>query len=122
MNYADELFYLNEFLCGREAVITAAFAYFARDATQKIKKFTGSNVDENNIPECVKMCCCEIAELTCAYEKTLVQSDGKTSESVGGWSACYESREQSEKAYSERVKKCVYKWLGGTGLLYRGVG
>lgn len=119
--YTDETFYNEEYLYGRKAVITTSFPYYARDATQKIKKFTGSNVDEDNIPECVKMCCCELMELTFGYEKMLEKSGGKSSESVGGWSASYESSEQSMQVHEEQVKACVYKWLCGTGLLYRGV-
>lgn len=119
--YADERFYNEEYLCGKKAVMTTDFPYYARDATQKIRQFTGSNVDKDNVPECVKMCCCEVAELTCGYEKSLAKTGGKSSESVGGWSVSYESREQAAQAHKEQVRACVYKWLSGTGLLYRGL-
>ena len=33
MNYADEEYYKNEYLCGKEAVINAAFDFYARSAT-----------------------------------------------------------------------------------------
>lgn len=119
--YADEKFYKEQFLCGKKAALTEGFAYYARDATQKIKRYTGDNIDGDNVPECVKMCCCEVAELTFGYEKSLGDTGGRSSESVGGWSVSYESREQSARAHAERVRDCVYKWLGGTGLLYRGL-
>ena len=61
MNYADEEYYKNEYLCGKEAVINAAFDFYARSATAEIKRFTGRNVDEDNIPDCVKNCCCELS-------------------------------------------------------------
>lgn len=119
--YADESYYSEDYLCGKQAVITAAFNYYARAATAEIKRFTGNNIDENNIPECVKNCCCELAEALCTYEKMSSHSDGKTSESVGGWSVSYESLQQTKDAYTNAVSDIVYKWLSGTGLLFTGV-
>ena len=62
MNYADENFYTESYLCGKEAVINTAFDFYSRKASTVIRTFTGNNIDENNIPEYVKMCCCEVAE------------------------------------------------------------
>lgn len=121
MNYADEEYYKNEYLCGKEAVINAAFDFYARSATAEIKRFTGRNVDEGNISDCVKNCCCELAELVYTHEKSAAQSNGKSSESVGGWSVSYESKEQSDLNFSNAVSECIYKWLNGTGLLFSGV-
>lgn len=120
MNYADESYYTNEYLCGKEAVINAAFDFYARAATAEIKQFTGRNVDEGNIPPCVKNCCCELAETIYTHEKTAADISGKSSESVGGWSVSYENREQSETIYRNTITDCVYKWLSGTGLLFAG--
>lgn len=121
MNYADEQFYKNEYLCGKKAVIDTAFDFYARSATQKIKQYTGSNIDEDNIPECVKMCCCELAEQFYAAEKTDNSNGGITSESVGGWSKTYESTENRQQNLDRAARQIVYKWLSGTGLLFRGV-
>lgn len=122
INYADEKFYIGVYTVeGREAVIDAAFPYFARIATREIKRYTGDNVNEYDIPEEVSMCCCEIAELAYKREQLSNQSDGISSESVQGWSKSYESTESRRQAFDTAVKECVYKWLGGTGLLYRGV-
>ena len=71
MNYADENFYTESYLCGKEAVINIAFDFYSRKASTVIRTFTGNNIDENNIPECVKMCCCEVAESFFRYEKLL---------------------------------------------------
>lgn len=122
ISYADDSFYLSKYLVeGRKAVINTAFPYFARIATQEIKRFTGENVDESDIPEEVSMCCCEIAELEYKYEQFGSQTDGVSSESVQGWSKSYESTESRRQVFDTAVKECVYKWLSGTGLLYRGV-
>ena len=65
--YADEDYYKKEYLQGKAAVITAAFPYYSREASQVIKKYVFDNIDDENPPEEVKMCCCEIAEL--AYKR-----------------------------------------------------
>jgi len=121
--YADIEFYMTEYLCGKEPVIGEdPFDFYARSATAEIRTFTGSNINENShIPECVKMCCCELAELIFKDEKTAVQTEGVSSESVGGWSKSYESGQSREESRSCKIRQTVYKWLGGTGLLFRGV-
>lgn len=121
MNYADENCYTNEYLCGKEAVIDTAFDFYARAATAEIKRFAGRNIKDDEVPDCVKMCCCELAELIFKHEKIIADTNGKASESVGGWSVSYESTEQSEQSYKKFVKDCIYKWLSGTGLLFAGV-
>lgn len=121
MIYADEDFYNLTYLCGREAVITAAFDFYARTATFKIKQYTGTNVDEDNIPDEVKNCCCEIAEMIYTNAKAAAEGVGLTSESVGGWSKSYESSEQRSQSIDVSVHNVIYKWLSGTDLLFRGV-
>ena len=60
--YASESYYIGVYLCGREPDISAAFDFYAMQATSLMKQYTLDNVDENDIPEEVKMCCCELAE------------------------------------------------------------
>ena len=122
MNYADENFYTESYLCGKEAVINTAFDFYARKATAHIKQFTGNNIDENNIPECVRMCCCELAETLFRYEKLLNgNTTGMTSQHIGDLSVNYESSENLRKSQSDEIRQIIYRWLSGTGLLYRGV-
>ena len=122
MNYADENFYTESYLCGKEAVITTDFDFYARKATAIIKTFTGKNVDENNIPECVKMCCCEVAEGFFRYEKLLNGSTaGMTSQHIGDLSVNYESSVTLLQKQADENRQIIYRWLSGTGLLYRGV-
>lgn len=120
-SFATEDYYKNEYLCGKKAVIDTAFSFYARSATAEIKRYTGQNIDESNVPDCVKNCCCELAELIYEHEKTAAESGRKSSESVGGWSVSYESREQSEQSFYSSVENCIYKWLSATGLLFTGV-
>ena len=122
MNYADENFYTQSYLCGKEAVITTAFDFYSRKASTVIRTFIGNNIDENNIPECVRMCCCEIAETLFRYEKLLSgNTSGMTSQRIGDLSVNYESAENLRKSQSDEIRQIIYRWLSGTGLLYRGV-
>ena len=122
MNYADENFYTQSYLCGKEVVITTAFDFYSRKASTVIRTFTGNNIDENNIPECVRMCCCELAEMLFRYEKLLNgNTTGMTSQHIGDLSVNYESSENLRKSQSDEIRQIIYRRLSGTGLLYRGV-
>lgn len=78
------------------------------------------SLNENDIPEEVKMCCCELAENIFKAEQE-GGTQGVSSESVGGWSKSYESSDIRRQNADRAVHDIVYKWLSGTGLLYRGV-
>ena len=122
MNYADENFYTESYLCGKEAVINTAFDFYSRKASTVIRTFTGNNIDENNIPEYVKMCCCEVAESFFRYEKLLNGSTaGMTSQHIGDLSVNYESSVTLLQKQADENRQIIYHWLSGTGLLYRGV-
>lgn len=119
--YADSDFYHNNYLCGRAAVIQTAADFYFREATQKIRLYTGSNVDESDIPEYVKMCCCEVAEKLYNAEQTDAAVGNVSSESVGGWSKSYESTSARKQRLEKEIRRVIYQWLTGTGLLYRGL-
>ena len=122
ISYANKDFYTTQYLCGKEAVInTASFDFYARQATQEIKKFAGWNIDEADIPEAVKFCCCELAEMIFNAEKQQNQSAGKASETVGSWSVSYSDQSVNLQSCKDKTKEIVFKWLTGTGLLYAGV-
>lgn len=119
--YADENYYKTEYLCGRKAVITSAFAYYAREATLIINAYTGSNIDDTkDIIEPVKLCCCEVAELMYKADN-MSNSEGITSEKVGDVSRSYEGTDTRRKQLNRSIKSAVYKYLADTDLLYRGV-
>ncbi len=120
MLYADYPFYITEYLREKEAVIdTDSFDFYIRKASQEIKRYTFDNIS-GEIPECVKMCCCEIAEKLYVADK-ITERGGKSSESVGSWSVSYESTEQTKQVLQKDIKAIVYLWLSGTGLLFAGV-
>lgn len=120
-NYADNAFYTDTYLAGKEAVIDAAsFNFYARQATQSIKLQTFYRIPDSNIPEEVKMCCCEVAELAYIRDKSK-NNKNVASEKVGSYSTEYKTSEQAEKEYADAAGNAISKWLAMTGLLYRGV-
>lgn len=117
MIYANKDFYTNKY---QGAVINTANLYvYLREATNYIRHYTHNNIDEGNIPECVSMCCCQVAELL--YNAEQNSSNGVTSDKTGDMSVTYESTETQRQVLSKKIKSAIYMWLGGTDLLYRGV-
>ena len=121
--YADYNYYTTEYLAGKSAAVAEAdFPYYARQASATINQYTHGNIDENNVPEEARLCCCELVEaMNAANLSEASQKAGVSSESVQGWSQSYESSEARETAFRSSQRECIYKWLGGTGLLYSGV-
>lgn len=121
--YADLDFYESKYLAGRSAAVTAAdFAYYAQSASKVIDTYTFGNINPDNVPEEVRMCCCELTEMLYKTDTSqAANKQGITSESVQGWSQSYESSEACQRAAQSAQRDCVYKWLSGTGLLYSGV-
>ena len=115
--YASENYYIGVYLCGKEPDISAAFDFYAMQATSLMKQYTLDNVDENDIPEEVKMCCCELCD-------SLLLTDGnggmvKQSESVGSWSYTLASSSEGTSE-SVMVRAICRAWLPAEWL-YRGV-
>ncbi|MBP3272606.1 MAG: hypothetical protein J6M17_10345 [Ruminococcus sp.] len=119
--YADENFYASEYLAGKKAVITAAYTYYFREASRIIDVYTFGNVSAEDVPDEVRMCCCELAEQICAYDAEQEDSNGKSAESVQGWSVTYASAAEKKAQLDSRQRDIICKWLSGTGLLYSGV-
>jgi hypothetical protein len=120
--YADNNFYTDEYLAGKSAAVTAAdFPYYARQASAVIDRYTHGNINSDAVPEQVRYCCCELAELIHSADTSeAAQKPGISSESVQGWSQSYESSEARKTALRNAHRECIYKWLGNTGLLYSG--
>lgn len=120
--YADEKFYHEMYLCEKNAVLTSSYEYFFREASLIIDHYTFGNIDPENIPQTVKMCCCELAENLFSESKMMSENSGIQSESVGGWSRNYISKSEILTSSKAEQKQIIFKWLANTGLLYRGVG
>ncbi len=121
ISYTTVTYYTDSYLMGRQAVIsTALFPVYALKATQKIKQYTGSNIDETKpYEDAVQMCCCELAEHLYKQENN-GQKPFVTSEKVGELSVSYLAGQAAEELKNSFVKGIIYEWLADTGLLYRG--
>lgn len=119
VSYATYEFYSSKYLLGRQAVIdTAYFPFYAQKATQMIKLHTFNRIRDDNIPDEVKMCCCELAEMIYKHEK---EDNGNIiSEKVGEYSIAFVDKEKEETIFRGKCVSIIYNWLGMTGLLYRG--
>lgn len=117
----DYTFYTENYLSGKEAVLDAAFfPYWERKACNAVRGLTFGNIKESGeIPEAVRMCVCEVAELLYTQEERAKES-GVASEKVGDYSVTYRTQMETEK--NTEVRKVVTEWLAGTGLMYCGAG
>ena len=113
--YADQTFYTEQYLQGRSAKISDAdFPYFAMQASAQINRFLGGAVLGDAIPEEVRLCCCEVAELLYTGETSEASKKaGLASESVQGWSQSYESSESRSSAQNNAIDAVLHKWLDG---------
>lgn len=119
--YADYQFYRNQYSMAESPIFKSEndFLPFSRKATQYIKLHTFDNVPDE-VPEVVKMCCCELAEFLFSADNSS-KMFGIKSEKVGDYSVEYENISDKEKVINSQVKSIIYKWLATTGLLYCGV-
>lgn len=121
--YADYKFYTDEYLAGKSASVTEAdFTYYARSSSKTIDTYTFGNINPDNVPEEVRMCCCELTEMLYKIDTSQAENkQGVASESVQGWSQSYESTQARQEAARSAQRDIIRKWLSGTGLLYSGV-
>lgn len=122
MVYADEEVYKNKYLLGRKPSISVGFPFYARQASQVIDRYTFGRLNElDEIPEAVRLCCCELAEALYAAEKQRNATGGKTSEKIGTYSVTFGTSQEASAAAADRQREIVYQWLEDTGLCYQGV-
>ena len=120
MAYADENYYKNKYLSGREAVITSAFDFYFLKATKIIDRYTFNRITQ--VSDDISNCCCEIAELIFSDEQLSKKTEngGKSSESVGSWSVSYASQQDAKITLESKIQSALRYWLPAD-LLYRGV-
>ena len=120
--YADNDFYTREYLQGKDPTIGAGFNYYAKNASKIIDLYTFGRLEGvGDITKDVKFCCCELAELIFEYETQTRDTGNKTSERIGSYSVSFSSKADSEEAFKSKQYGIVIKWLGNTGLCYRGL-
>ena len=120
--YADYNFYAQEYLQGKNPTISARFDYYARSASKLIDLYTFGRLEGvEDIPTDVKLCCCELAEAVFENESQSRDTGNKTSEKIGSYSVSFSSKADRENAFKSKQYDIVIKWLGNTGLCYRGL-
>jgi hypothetical protein len=118
LNYTDYVYYQNTYK--GDLIPSNKFELYSRKATQYIKINTFERIDELDIPDEVKMCCCELAELEYKSDN-IAKTDGVTSEKVGEYSVSYESTQTIRDNKQKDMRNVLKLWLANTGLLYRGL-
>nr|DAW82607.1 MAG TPA: Head Tail Connector Protein [Caudoviricetes sp.] len=122
VRYAGNNFYTNEYLQGKNPTISAGFDYYARSASRLIDMYTFGRLEGvEDVPLNVKFCCCELAELICENESQSRDTGNKTSERIGSYSVGFSSKADREESFKSKQYDIVIKWLGNTGLCYRGL-
>ena len=119
MIYADYEFYSG---CYYGSINEEDFQRLAVRASSFLDYYTQNRVKDFADLEAVKMCCCALAEAIYSAAVKQQESAGKSSEKVGGYSVSYEGRTQQQAALADEKRRILRLWLGGTGLLYAGVG
>ncbi|RGW23162.1 hypothetical protein DW776_00670 [Ruminococcus sp. AM30-15AC] len=129
--YADRKYYETGYLLGRSPVIPEdIYPYWEKQAERVLNQYTLSRLvaDFNLITDEVKDCTCELAELL--YQADTVSQ--KAAEQGGGLLSSYSNDGESgtfdlsqssytEEGKSKKEREIIYKYLGNTGLLYRGM-
>lgn len=129
--YADRKYYETGYLLGRSPVIPEdIYPYWEKQAERALNQYTLSRLvaDFNLITDEVKDCTCELAELL--YQADTVSQ--KAAEQGGGLLSSYSNDGESgtfdlsqssytEEGKSKKEREIIYKYLGNTGLLYRGM-
>lgn len=117
-NYVDYSYYKIQYK--GDLIPSDNFEFYCRKATQYIKTNTFDRVDENNVPEEVKMCCCELCDVLYRADQS-TKANGITSEKVGEYSVSYESAQSIKENLKKEINEVLRLYLANTGLLYRGV-
>lgn len=129
---ADYEYYTNGYLLGREPVIPdKVYPYWEKQACRKIDMYTFGclNAHPELIVDEVKGCICEIAELLYKADSVAEQSLQQggagllSSYSNDGESGNFDLSQSvyTESGKAGKIHEIIYRYLGNTGLLYRGL-
>ncbi len=121
-HYTTFEYYSNEYCGGKPVVIATDFPKLLLNAQSIIDMYTFNRIRElSTVLDDIQYCCCELIERINSYESRLKENpSGITSEKIKNYSVSYESSENMKKKFEDDTRNIVYKWLGRTGLLYRG--
>lgn len=128
MIYADYDYYVTEYLGGHNVTVPAeSWTYYARQASTYLDNATNGRIDPSEVGEAVMLCCCELTEL-------LYRVDSSAQSGAAGPLASYSNDGQSgtfvadqnsvstEAGKSRAMMAIASRYLGRSGMLYRGGG
>ena len=128
MVYVDYSYYTDTYL--GNAIAAADFPRLAKRASERVDYLTRQRAAAyfEEHPDPIRDATCAVAEILHEGEaaSALAGNALVKSESVGGHSVSYAAPEDSgtqagQAALNARINAAVAQYLGGTGLLYRGV-
>lgn len=125
MNVTYE-YYAESYLLGKEAEIPEKiFPYYEKQARTEIDRMTFDRIKNmSEIPEEVKECVCDVAELLFKAEQYCGDAPGPLS-SYGndGETGTYDLSRSiyTEEGKRKKVREIIRKHLANTGLMYAGV-
>lgn len=121
MQYTTFDYYANSYCNGEPIVKAIDFPKLLIKAQSLIDMHTFNRLRNASIPDEVQNCCCELIENINAYESRLEENpSGISSEKIKNYSVTYESSESIKKNFEDDSVVIIYRWLGRTGLLFRG--
>ena len=130
MQYVDYEYYVSGYLLGRSpAVPDEDFLFFEKQAEKVLNQHTFSRLaaDCKLITDDVRDCTCELAELLYQADKATQQATEQggvlQSYSNDGESGTFDLSQSiyTEAGKKKKIREIINRYLGNTGLLYRGV-
>nr|DAZ16288.1 MAG TPA: Head Tail Connector Protein [Caudoviricetes sp.] len=128
--YVNYGYYESKYLCDREPVVPEDdFRFWERQAARVVDQCTFGHLFSNSdlVTNDVKECVCELTELLYQADKAAQQAAAQggmlQSYSNDGESGTFDLSQSTftEDGKVKKAREIIHRYLGNTGLLYRGV-
>ena len=128
--YVNYGYYESKYLLGREPTVPEDDFMFWEKQTERVLNqhtFGRLTTDTELLTDEVKDCACELAELLYQADKSAqqaaVQGGVLQSYSKDGESGTFDLSQSTftEEGKAKKISEIIHRYLGNTGLLYRGV-
>ena len=125
MPYADHKYYTQSYH-GRRIQEEETFLTYAERASEYMDMVTFDRLADGapeEAAEKVQKCCCAVADALADYAdygSSTPGSSGKTAETIGKYSVSYTTAAQAIAGLQDYLRSICIRYLGGTGLMYRG--
>lgn len=128
--YVNYGYYESKYLLGREPTVPEDdFMFWEKQTERVLNQYTFGRLtaDTELLTDEVKDCACELAELLYQADKSAqqaaVQGGVLQSYSNDGESGTFDLSQSTftEEGKAKKISEIIHRYLGNTGLLYRGV-